>query len=101
MATRNYEGKKIELNETIKTIDSLSIEEALQININNKGLIDFYNGNLNNCEINCQHKLRTFKYICQYLFLEMPLCLNHIFHYHFNLSASGHSVSIPRERINS
>lgn len=36
MATRNYEGEKFELNESIETIDSLSIEEALQININNK-----------------------------------------------------------------
>ena len=36
MATRNYEGKKYELDEASITSDSLSIEEPLQININNK-----------------------------------------------------------------
>ncbi len=36
MATRKYEGKKFDSNEVNKTIDSLTVEEALQININNK-----------------------------------------------------------------
>ncbi len=36
MATRNYEGKKFKLDVVNKTIDSLTIEEALQININDK-----------------------------------------------------------------
>lgn len=36
MATRNYEGKKFEENQAYKTLDALTIEEALQININNK-----------------------------------------------------------------
>ena len=36
MATRNYEGKKFNNNDIDKIIDALTIEEALQININNK-----------------------------------------------------------------
>lgn len=36
MATRRYEGKKFELNSVREINDSLTIEEALQININNK-----------------------------------------------------------------
>lgn len=36
MATRNYEGKKFETDQAYKTLDALTIEEALQININNK-----------------------------------------------------------------
>jgi len=36
MATRNYEAKKIEIGLVKKAIDLLTIEEALQININNK-----------------------------------------------------------------
>ncbi|WP_109852975.1 formate dehydrogenase accessory sulfurtransferase FdhD [Aquimarina sp. AU58] len=36
MAIRNYEGKKYEVDSVNKTLDSLTIEEALQININNK-----------------------------------------------------------------
>ena len=36
MAIRNYEGKKFEIGSVDKTLDSLTIEEALQININNK-----------------------------------------------------------------
>ena len=36
MATRNYEGKKIDSNKVNKIVDALTIEEALQININNK-----------------------------------------------------------------
>jgi FdhD protein len=36
MATRNYEGKKFNTNEVNKIMDSLTVEEALQININNK-----------------------------------------------------------------
>ena len=36
MATRNYEGRKFEIDSVDKTIDSLTIEEALQININDK-----------------------------------------------------------------
>ena len=34
MATRNYEGKKFEMEASHKIMDSLTIEEALQININ-------------------------------------------------------------------
>lgn len=34
MTNRNYEARKIELNQTQDTIDSLTVEEALQININ-------------------------------------------------------------------
>jgi len=34
MATRNYEGKKFERAASKKTLDALTIEEALQININ-------------------------------------------------------------------
>jgi FdhD protein len=34
MATRNYEGKKFEANTSGKILDALTIEEALQININ-------------------------------------------------------------------
>ncbi len=34
MATRNYEGKKFDDNNIHKTMDALTIEEALQININ-------------------------------------------------------------------
>ncbi|MBT8195570.1 MAG: formate dehydrogenase accessory sulfurtransferase FdhD [Bacteroidia bacterium] len=36
MATRNYEGNKFDQSLVSDTLDSLSIEEALQININNK-----------------------------------------------------------------
>jgi FdhD protein len=36
MATRNYEGLKFEIDSADKTLDSLTIEEALQININDK-----------------------------------------------------------------
>jgi len=36
MAIRNYEGKKFDVDAVNKTFDSLTIEEALQININNK-----------------------------------------------------------------
>ncbi|NOY48101.1 MAG: formate dehydrogenase accessory sulfurtransferase FdhD [Chlorobi bacterium] len=36
MATRNYEGKKFNTNEVNKIMDSLTVEEALQININGK-----------------------------------------------------------------
>ncbi|MCF6295948.1 MAG: formate dehydrogenase accessory sulfurtransferase FdhD, partial [Flavobacteriaceae bacterium] len=36
MATRNYEGKKFEKGLATKIVDALTIEEALQININNK-----------------------------------------------------------------
>lgn len=36
MATRNYEGKKIEGESAVAIVDALTIEEALQININNK-----------------------------------------------------------------
>ena len=36
MATRDYEGKKVVSDEVIHTVDSLTIEEALQININGK-----------------------------------------------------------------
>lgn len=35
MATRNYEGKKFEVDTSKKIMDALTIEEALQININN------------------------------------------------------------------
>ena len=34
MATRNYEGKKFEMNASNKIVDALTVEEALQININ-------------------------------------------------------------------
>ena len=34
MATRNYEGKKFEVSDSNKILDALTIEEALQININ-------------------------------------------------------------------
>ena len=34
MATRNYEGKKYETNKEDRTVDALTVEEALQININ-------------------------------------------------------------------
>ena len=36
MATRNYQAKKIESDSVKKAVDSLTVEEALQININNK-----------------------------------------------------------------
>jgi len=36
MATRNYEGKKFDNKEIDKIVDALTIEEALQVNINNK-----------------------------------------------------------------
>lgn len=36
MANRNYEGKRFEVNSSSKIIDALTIEEALQININDK-----------------------------------------------------------------
>lgn len=36
MATRNYEGKKFNNNDIDTIVDALTIEEALQININNK-----------------------------------------------------------------
>ena len=36
MATRKYEGKKFKNNQEVKIIDALTIEEALQINVNNK-----------------------------------------------------------------
>jgi len=36
MATRNYEGKKFNQKEIDKIVDALTVEEALQININNK-----------------------------------------------------------------
>lgn len=36
MATRNYEGKKFDKLSEVKTLDALTIEEALQININDK-----------------------------------------------------------------
>jgi len=36
MATRNYEGKKFDTNKVNPIMDSLTVEEALQININNK-----------------------------------------------------------------
>ncbi len=36
MATRNYEGKKFEQQAIDKIVDALTIEEALQININDK-----------------------------------------------------------------
>ena len=34
MATRNYEGKKFDTHQLKKTVDALTIEEALQINVN-------------------------------------------------------------------
>ena len=36
MATRQYEGKKFDNHSAKKTLDSLTVEEALQINVNNK-----------------------------------------------------------------
>ncbi len=36
MAIRNYEGKKFDVGAVEKTFDSLTIEEALQINVNDK-----------------------------------------------------------------
>jgi len=36
MATRNYEGKKFNQKEVDKIVDALTVEEALQIDINNK-----------------------------------------------------------------
>ncbi len=36
MATRKYEGLKISAQQSAKTLDTLTVEEALQININNK-----------------------------------------------------------------
>jgi len=39
MSTRKYEGKKFQDNSAKKTVDSLTIEEALQININDKPFI--------------------------------------------------------------
>ncbi|WP_347922726.1 formate dehydrogenase accessory sulfurtransferase FdhD [Pontimicrobium sp. SW4] len=36
MATRNYEGKKFDQKEIDKIVDALTVEEALQININNE-----------------------------------------------------------------
>ncbi|MCB0463510.1 MAG: formate dehydrogenase accessory sulfurtransferase FdhD [Flavobacteriaceae bacterium] len=36
MATRNYEGKKYDNNDIDNIVDALTVEEALQININNK-----------------------------------------------------------------
>jgi FdhD protein len=36
MATRNYTAEKLEIDEVNKTVDSLTVEEALQININGK-----------------------------------------------------------------
>ena len=36
MATRKYEGKKFEANASNKIVDALTIEEALQININDE-----------------------------------------------------------------
>lgn len=36
MATRNYEGKKIDKASIYETLDALTVEEALQININGK-----------------------------------------------------------------
>lgn len=36
MATRNYEGKKFNSNDIDKIVDALTVEKALQININNK-----------------------------------------------------------------
>lgn len=36
MATSNYEGKRFENNDVSKTLDALTVEEALQININGK-----------------------------------------------------------------
>jgi FdhD protein len=36
MATRNYEGKKFETNASNKIVDALTIEEALQINVNDE-----------------------------------------------------------------
>ncbi len=36
MATRKYQGKKFEIDSVDKTVDALTVEEALQININKK-----------------------------------------------------------------
>lgn len=36
MATRNYEGKKYDQSAVDKTVDALTVEEALQVNINDK-----------------------------------------------------------------
>jgi len=36
MATKNYTAEKLEIDEINKTVDSLTVEEALQININGK-----------------------------------------------------------------
>ncbi len=36
MATRNYEGQKFDNRSRLKTLDALTLEEALQINVNNK-----------------------------------------------------------------
>ncbi len=36
MATRKYQGKKFEKSASLRAVDSLTVEEALQININNK-----------------------------------------------------------------
>lgn len=36
MATRNYEGKKFKSNDINNIVDALTVEEALQINVNNK-----------------------------------------------------------------
>jgi FdhD protein len=36
MATQNYEGKKFDAHKVAKIVDSLTVEEALQININGK-----------------------------------------------------------------
>lgn len=36
MATRHYEGKKFNQQSSHKTLDALTVEEALQINVNNK-----------------------------------------------------------------
>jgi FdhD protein len=36
MATRNYEGKKFEMEAANKIVDALTVEEALQININDQ-----------------------------------------------------------------
>ncbi|MFT5861144.1 MAG: FdhD protein [Flavobacteriaceae bacterium] len=36
MATADYEGEKYQINSTLKIVDSLTVEEALQININDE-----------------------------------------------------------------
>ena len=38
MATKEYIGEKLEIGEINQTVDSLTVEEALQININGKPL---------------------------------------------------------------